>query len=92
MQIASLTRVAVNTGHHVIYRTSHAVKREQLVEPQLTLAAIGTEPAISEHLDTGHFDAGQESNLLFKEIGATQRDFVLGTTAAAQQQDMHVLH
>lgn len=92
LQIAGLTRIAVNAGHHVIHRTGHAVKRKQLVEPQLALAAIGTEPAVGEHLDTGHFDAGQESELLLEEIGATQRDFVLGATAAAQQQDMHVLH
>ena len=92
LQIAGLTRIAVNAGHHVIHRTGHAVKRKQLVESQLALAAISTEPAVGEHLDTGHFDAGQESELLLEEIGATQRDFVLGATAAAQQQDMHVLH
>ncbi len=92
MQIAGLTRVAVDAGHHVIHRTGHAVERKQLVEPQLALAAIGTEPAIGEHLDAGHFDTGQKAQLLLEEIGAAQRNLVLGATAAAQQQDMHVLH
>ncbi len=92
MQIASLARVTVDAGNHVVYRTGHAVKREQLVEPQFALATIGAEPAVGKHLDAGHFDAGQESELFFEEIGAAQRDFVLGATAAAQQQDMHVLH
>ncbi len=70
LQIAGLTRVAVDAGHHVIHRTGYAVKRKQLVEPQLALAAIGTEPAIGEHLDAGHFDTGQKAQLLLEEIGA----------------------
>ena len=92
LQIAGLTRIAVDAGHHVVHRTGHAVKGEQLVQPQLALAAVGTEPAVGEHLDPGHFDPRQKTELLFEEIGTAQRDFVLGATAAAQQQDMHVLH
>lgn len=92
LQIAGLTRVAVDAGHHVVHRTGHAVKREQLVQPQLALAAVGREPAVGKHLDPGHFDAGHQTELLLKEIGAAQRNFVLGAAAAAQQQDMHVLH
>ncbi len=60
LQIAGLTRVAVDAGHHVIHRTGHAVEREQLVQPQLALAAVGAEPAVGKHLDPGHFHAGQE--------------------------------
>lgn len=92
MQIAGLTRVAVDAGHHVIHRTGHAVEREQLVQPQLALAAVGAEPAVGKHLDPGHFHAGQERELFFEEIGTAQRDFVFGATAATQQQDMDVLH
>lgn len=92
MQVAGLARVAVDAGHHVIHRPGHAVKRQQLVQPQLAFAAIGAEPAVGKHLDPGHFHAGQEGELFFEEIGTAQRDFVLGATAAAQQQDMDVLH
>lgn len=77
LQITGLARVAVNAGHHVIHRTGHAVKREQLVQPQLALATIGTEPAVGKHLDPGHFDTRQQAELFFEEIGAAQRDFVL---------------
>lgn len=92
LQIAGLTGIAVDAGHHVVHRTGHAVEREQLVQPQLALATVGGEPAVGKHLDPGHFDTGQEPELFFEEIGAAQRDFVLGAATAAQQQDMHVLH